>query len=587
MSESFPKTEYCLQGIGCAPGVARGKAFVFLQKNLEIPCYKIDEANIPAEIERFSRAIETTREQIEKLSEEVRQRAGTAEADIFDAHLLVLDDPAVIGETIKAIQGSGINADHCFDSITKRYIQFFSEMEDSYLKERAPDIRDVAHRVLKNLLNMTQHVVPERFNERIIVAEELTPSETLVFDRSNVLALLTDVGNHTSHAAIMARSLGIPAVVGLRHATLRIAQDDELLVDGDKGLVYINPTQKTLETYEKISLRLSRLDALLAEENFKPDITLDGVPFEIEANISGKENLETVQKMCIKNIGLFRSEGVFLRSDRFPPEAVQFEEYAQVVESVPASNFVVIRTLDIGGDKHIASALLSKEENPFMGFRAIRFCLEFRDIFKEQLCAILRTSARRNVKIMFPMITSLAEIVAAKEVLEEAKAELRARGSAFDEDVPVGSMIEVPSAVAIAEDLASEVDFFSVGTNDLTQYMLAVDRGNEKISHLYDSYHPAVIRAINATIRAAKNAKIPCTICGEMAGDPHFAPLLLGLGADALSMTANSAPKIRYILRHTKYRDMEKLAQAVLADANPRSIQERLTLFINAVLPET
>ena len=586
MNEVPTKTEYCLQGIGCAPGVARGKAFVFLQKNVELPCYKLDEKSISCEIERFKIAVSATHEQIARLSDEVRSRAGASEAEIFDAHLLVLDDPAVIGETIKAIENSGINAEHCFNSIVNRYIEFFSGLDDSYLKERVADIRDVSQRVLKNLLGLTQNSFPERFDNKIIVAEELTPSETIAFDKSHVLAMLTDVGNHTSHAAIMARSLGIPAVVGLRHATLRIAQDDDILVDGDKGLVYINPCARTLDAYEQIAMRRSRLETLIAEENFKADITADGARFHIEANISGKENLESMRKMRVSDVGLFRSEGVFLRSDRFPPEEVQFEEYSQVVNSVPAENSVVIRTLDIGGDKHISSALLTPEENPFMGFRAIRVCLEFRDIFKDQLRAILRTSARGNVKIMFPMISSLSEILAAKDILEEAKSELRARGLPFDEDIPVGSMIEIPSAVALAEDLAEEVDFFSIGTNDLTQYMLAVDRGNEKISHLYDSYHPAVIRAIAMTIRAAHRAKIPCAVCGEMAGEPNFAPLLVGLGADALSMTANSAPKIRYILRHTTLSAMRKLARDVIADANPRAIQERLTLFINEILPK-
>ena len=583
MNDSPEKTEYCLQGIGCAPGVARGKAFVFLQKNEDIPCYKVEDTE--AEIRRFEGAIAKTREQIAKLSEEVRQRAGSAGGDIFDAHLLVLEDPAVIDETKKAMQSSKLNAEHCVNSVASRYIEFFSGLDDSYLKERVADIRDVAQRVLKNLLGTAQDNSPERFRDRIVVAEELTPSETIAFDRSHVIAILTDTGNHTSHAAIMARSLGIPAVVGLRNASLRIAQDDEILVDGDRGLIYVNPSPKTLDIYEQISLRRSRLEALIAEENVKPDTTADGSFFRIEANISGKENVETMRKTHVRDVGLFRSEGIFLRSGDFPPEEAQYEEYRRVVEALPPDAEIVIRTLDIGGDKHIASGLMPAEENPFMGFRAIRFCLEFREIFKEQLRAILRTSTRGNVRIMFPMISSLSELVNAKEVLEEAKSELRAAGVPFDENIPVGSMIEVPAAVAIAEDLAEEADFFSIGTNDLTQYMLAVDRGNEKISHLYDSFHPAVIRAIASTIEAAHKAKIPCTVCGEIAGDSVFAPLLVGLGADALSMTANSAPRIRYILRHSTLSDMRRLARSVLADPNPRNIQERMTLFINAILP--
>lgn len=583
MNDEPVRTEYCLQGIGCAPGVARGKAFVFLQKNLNLPCYKV--VDLETEILRFDTAITRTREQISALAEEVRQRTGAANAEIFDAHLLVLDDPAVIDETKKAIQASCLNAEHCFNSITGRYIDFFSGLDDDYLKERIYDIRDVVQRVLKNLLGLAQKNTHDRLNDRIVVAEELTPSETIAFDKARVLAVLTDTGNHTSHAAIIARSLGIPAVVGLRNATLRIAHEDEILVDGDKGLVYINPSPKTLECYDQISRRRSRLEALMAEENQKKDETADGHPFRIEANISDKDNLPSMQKMNIADIGLFRSEGVFLRSDRFPPESVQYEEYRQVVDAIPTDRSVIIRTLDIGGDKHVSSGLMPEEENPFMGFRAIRICLEFRDIFKDQLRAILRTSARGNVRIMFPMISSLNEFMTAKEVLEEAKTELRARGIPFDEDIPVGTMIEIPAAVTIAEDLAQEADFFSIGTNDLTQYLLAVDRGNEKISHLYDSYHPAVIRAINTTIQAAHTAGIPCGICGEIAGDPAFAALFIGMGADALSMTATAAPRIRYILRHSKLTEMQQLAKEALADPNPRNIQERMTLFINAILP--
>ncbi|MCD8283628.1 MAG: phosphoenolpyruvate--protein phosphotransferase [Opitutae bacterium] len=584
--EPSQKTEFCLRGIGCAPGVARGKAFVFLQRDVELPCYKLDDSLIDSEIARFDAAVEKTREQLNLLSAEMRARANEPEAEIFDAHLLVLDDPAVIGETEKAIKSTRINAEHCFNSVTARYIEFFSGLEDAYLKERAADIRDVAQRVLRNLLGKTQqHEGPDRFAERIIVAEELTPSETLAFEKSSVSALLTDAGNHTSHAAIMARSLGIPAVVGLRIATLRIAQDDDVLVDGEKGLVYINPSERTLDSYARISLRRSRLEIRIAEENVKPDLTADGTPFKIEGNISGKEDMEKFRQAHIDDVGLFRSEGIFLRTDRFPPEEMQYEEYRQVVEMIPPRNSIIIRTLDIGGDKHISGSLLPPEDNPFMGFRAIRFCLEFKDIFKDQLRAILRTSVNGNVKILLPMISSIAEVVAAKEVIEDAKSELRSRNVPFDEDIQIGSMIEVPAAVAIAEELADEVDFFSIGTNDLTQYMLAVDRGNEKISHLYDSYHPSVIRAIARTIRAAKSAEIPCTVCGELAGDPCFAPLLLGLGASALSMNPASAPRIRYILRHTTMQDVNKLAHAVIHDANPRSIQERLTIFINSILP--
>ncbi len=587
MSEDFQKQEFRLQGVGCSPGVVHGKAFVFLQRSIEeVPCYKIGESDREKEVRRFEKALEETRKQIASLAEDVRARGASAEADIFDAHLLVLDDPAVVGETLKAMAATGLNAEHCFNSTARRYIEFFVGLDDSYLKERVSDIRDVTQRVLKNLLGISLQGASERFSQRIIVAEDLTPSETTMFERSSVLALLTDMGNRTSHAAIVARGMGIPAVVGLRNPPRRIAQDDDILVDGEKGIGYINPAPKPLACYSTISRQRSRLAAVIEKEIGMPDVTRDGKKFHLEANISCAADAEAVKRYRLENVGLFRSEGVFLRCDRFPSEELQFEEYRGVVEALPKTSSVIVRTVDIGGDKLISSSLLTNEENPFMGFRAIRFCLEFRDIFKDQLRAILRASAYGNMKIMFPMISSVEEVVAAKEILEEAKDELRARGEKFDENISVGAMIEIPAAAVIAEDIAEEADFLSIGTNDLTQYTLAVDRGNEKISHLYNPYHPAVLKLIYYTVKSAHRKRIPCAVCGEIAGEPAFAPLLAGMGVDALSMTASSAPKIRYILRHADSASMQKLARDVLTEPEPKNIQERMTLFVNSVLPD-
>lgn len=588
MGDDFQRPEFRLQGIGCSPGVVQGKAFVFLQRGIEdIPCYKIGDEERTKEVLRFEKALDDTRAQISKLAEDVRSRGANAEADIFDAHLLVLDDPAIVGETLKAMEVSGLNAEHCFNSVARRYIDFFAGLDDNYLKERVSDIRDVTQRVLKNLLGVTLQGASERFSRRVIVAEDLTPSETTTFERSNVLALLTDMGNRTSHAAIVARGMGIPAVVGLRNASLRIAQDADVLVDGEKGIVYINPSPKTLACYTHISRRRSLLESLFEREASLPETTNDGKKFHLEANISSADEVAGMHKAHLQNVGLFRSEGLFLRSDRFPEENVQFEEYRRAVEALPPAGTMIIRTLDIGGDKLISSTLLTREENPFMGFRAIRFCLEFRDIFKVQLRAILRASAFGKVKIMFPMISSVEEVVSAKEILEEAKDELHSRGEKFDDAIEVGAMIEIPAAAVIAEDLAEEVDFFSIGTNDLTQYTLAVDRGNERISHLYDPFHPAVLKLIYYIVKSAHRKKIPCAVCGEIAGFPNFAPLLFGIGVDALSMTPNCAPKIRYILRHTDLPAMQKLARDVLAEPEPRNIRERLTLFLNSVLPDS
>ena len=534
---------------------------------------------IENEIKRFHAAIAQTRQQIQVLADEMRSRVGATEASVFDAHLLVLDDPAVINKTDDSIRASQLNAEHCFNSVATHYIEFFSSLDDSFLKERVSDIRDVSDRILRNLLGESHTLTSTYLANRIVVAEDLTPSETIGLEKCRVSAILTDAGNHTSHAAIFARTLGVPAVVGLRSATLRIAQEDDLLIDGEQGLVYVNPSKQTLEVYERIEKQKKEIEARIAADSGKDDITLDGFHFNIEANVSGKENLESLDQAHVTAIGLFRSEGIFMRTNSFPSEEEQYQEYRSVTEAVPATSSCVIRTLDIGGDKHLSTALMPPEANPFMGFRAIRFCLEFKDIFKEQLRAILRTSTRKNVKIMFPMISSVSELLAAKDVLEEAKSELRSRGVAFDENIPVGAMIELPAAVSIADDLARYADFFSIGTNDLTQYMLAVDRGNAKISYLYDSYHPAVLRAIARTINSAHRANIPCAVCGEMAGTPAFVPFLIGCGADALSMSVVNSSRIRYNLRHLKLTDMKRLAAEILKESNPRRIQERLEYF--------
>lgn len=573
------RPEICLRGIGTSSGIVHGKAFVFLAHKSNLPCFKLKPEMIENEIKRFHAAIAQTRQQIQVLADEMRSRVGATEASVFDAHLLVLDDPAVINKTDDSIRASQLNAEHCFNSVATHYIEFFSSLDDSFLKERVSDIRDVSDRILRNLLGESHTLTSTYLANRIVVAEDLTPSETIGLEKCQVSAILTDAGNHTSHAAIFARTLGVPAVVGLRSATLRIAQEDDLLIDGEQGLVYVNPSKQTLEVYERIEKQKKEIEARIAADSGKDDITLDGFHFNIEANVSGKENLESLDQAHVTAIGLFRSEGIFMRTNSFPSEEEQYQEYRSVTEAVPATSSCVIRTLDIGGDKHLSTALMPPEANPFMGFRAIRFCLEFKDIFKEQLRAILRTSTRKNVKIMFPMISSVSELLAAKDVLEEAKSELRSRGVAFDENIPVGAMIELPAAVSIADDLARYADFFSIGTNDLTQYMLAVDRGNAKISYLYDSYHPAVLRAIARTINSAHRANIPCAVCGEMAGTPAFAPFLIGCGADALSMSVVNSSRIRYDLRHLKLTDMKRLAAEILKESNPRRIQERLEYF--------
>ncbi len=572
------RSEVKLTGVPAAPGVAHGCAFVFLQDSLDIPCYAVAPADMPREIKRFEEAMAATRAQIARLRQDVCTRLGENEAAIFDAHLLVLEDPALIEETLKALERSGQNIEHCLHSVTQRYIEFFSKMEDEYLKERVADIRDVSVRLLHNLLGLGRRTLSEITEQRIVVSEDLTPSDTATLEAGHVLALATDGGNRTSHAVIMARSMRVPAVVGLRDATKLIRHGDLVLVDGFEGIVYVNPSDATLAHYGRLRQERRLFEDTVNAELDSPDEMADGVPFRLATNVGGPEDIGAVQKFFGRGVGLFRSESIFLKGGSFPDEKTQYEAYRQVVaELAPAQ--VIIRTLDIGGDKQMPAAKTSGEENPFMGFRAIRFCLEHRDIFKVQLRAILRASAHGKAAIMFPMIASLGELLQARAILSEVMTELTAEGVPFDAEIRVGVMIEIPSAALMADEIARHCDFFSIGTNDLVQYLLAVDRGNERIAHLYDPCQPVVARLIRDIVAAGKRRGIPVGVCGEMAGDPLYAPLLIGLGVDSLSMTPACLPELRFLLRHSKSSEIAELAEAVLAEGDPRAIEARLRRF--------
>jgi phosphotransferase system enzyme I (PtsI) len=575
---SSSRNEIKLTGVAAAPGVAHGDAFVFLQDKLDIPCYPVSKENFPREVARFEEAMAATRVQISRLRSEVAERLGENEAAIFDAHLLVLEDPALIEETMKTLEKTGQNIEHCFHLVTQRYMDFFSKMEDDYLKERVADIRDVSVRLLHNLLGLGRRTLAEITEQRVVISEDLTPSDTATLESGHVLAIATDGGNRTSHAVIMARSMRVPAVVGLRNATGSIHHGDSVLVDGFEGVVYVNPSSETLARYGKLKHeRKSFEDAVMAEVGM-PDVTNDGVGFLLSSNVGGPEDVDDVKRFHGRGVGLFRSESIFLKGDCFPDEDTQYEAYKKVVaELAPAQ--VIIRTLDIGGDKQMPSANTHGEENPFMGFRAIRFCLEHRDIFKVQLRAILRASAHGKAAIMFPMIASLAELQQARGVLFEVMDDLRHHRIPFDTNIRMGVMIEIPSAALMADSLANNCDFFSIGTNDLVQYLLAVDRGNERIAHLYDPCQPVISRVIRDVVAAAKRRGIPVGVCGEMAGDPIYAPMLLGLGVDSLSMTSACLPELRFLLRRTGAAELKALADAVLAEDDPRVIENRLRDF--------
>ena len=580
MSEE-QREEKILTGIPASPGVAHGAAFVFLQTELDIPAYNIEESDIEGELNRFEEALIETRREISKVRVQIAQTLGEAEAQIFDAHQMVLEDKALIDEIVRELKETRFNIEHCFQMVAQRYIDFFDSIEDEYLKERASDIRDVARRLLHTLLGKAFANVLSFSEDRVIVAEDIAPSDTASLDKGKVLGLVLDTGGHTSHSVIMARSLGIPAVAGLHDATEVIDPNDDIIVDGYDGLVIINPKPETLFKYGKLKDRRKNITDTYAKTIPLPSVTADGRDFILRANIEGPQDVEWVAKNGARGVGLFRTESLFLRDNTFPSEEQQFEYYKAVVEGV-APRTVTIRTLDLGGDKSLKSGAgvqQAQEENPFMGFRAIRFCLQYTDLFKDQLRAILRVSKLGRVRIMYPMISGVEELKKANLLLEEAKAELDERGQDYDKNVQVGTMIEIPSAAYTADILADHCSFFSIGTNDLIQYMMAADRLNDRIAHLYQPSHPAILRTIKAVVDAAKKKGLSVSLCGEMAGDSLYAGLLMGLGVDELSITPTLLPEVKYLIREVQSADTIKLAEECLQMGDAEQIHQKLDAF--------
>jgi phosphotransferase system enzyme I (PtsI) len=559
------KTETLVQGIAASQGIAYGQAFLYIQSDVEVPAYQVEPDKRMEEISRFEHAILVTRQQIQKIMSEVDKNLGPEEARIFDAHLLVLEDQALISETIREFETTGKNVETCFNKISQRYIKAFSEIDDEYLRERSGDIRDVAQRVLQNLLGQSSQSLSQLVEKRVVVANDVSPSDAAGIDSSQALAIVTDSGSKTSHAVIVARSMKVPAVVGVRDLTSRVQPGDWLLVDGYEGLVILNPSQQTLFRYGQIQLQKKGFEQRLMEANRRPAVTLDGVTVTLRANIEKVDETGLVKEYFADGVGLYRTEFLYLNAGHIPSEQDQYLAYKEVAEALAPSP-VVIRTLDLGGDKPMAghAHLFPKEDNPFLGYRAIRFCLDNPKIFKDQLRAILRASAHGDIKLMYPMISGREELARANAVLAECKEELKAKKIAFNAKLQVGTMIEIPSAAVTADLLAKDCDFFSIGTNDLIQYLLAVDRVNDRIAHLYEPTHPAVIRMLKFIVDEAHKNKIKVSVCGEMAGDAIYAPLLLGLGVDELSMTPPLIPAVKYLVRSMKLADAQKLAADAL-----------------------
>ncbi len=565
--------ELVVQGIAASKGIAYGQVFIYIQSNVEVPNYNVGAEKRIEEISRFEQALLVTRQQVQKIQNEVAKNLGSEEAAIFDAHLLVLEDQALISETIREFEETAKNIETCFNAVAKRYIQAFSEIDDEYLRERASDLRDVTQRVLQNLLGQSSANLSHLIDKRIVIANDVTPSDSASIDRSQALAIVTDTGSKTSHAVIVARSMKIPAIVGVRDLTKTAREGDWAIVDGYEGIIILNPTEQTLFRYGQIRRQKNSFEQRVQSSTNLPAVTTDGVSVHLMANIEKVDETGLVKENGAEGVGLMRTEYLYLNSSRIPSEMEQFVAYKTVAEAL-APHPVVIRTLDLGGDKAMAGNpdLFPKEDNPFMGFRAIRFCLEHSQIFKDQLRAILLASAFGNIKIMYPMISGSEELARANALLDECKAELRARGQAFNESIEVGSMIEIPSAAITSDILARQCKFFSVGTNDLIQYMIAIDRVNDRIAHLYEPSHPAVVRMLKLIVDEAHKAGIPVAVCGEMAGDPVYTPLLLGLGIDELSMTPPLLPAVKFLVRAMSMADARALATKVLTMDSAKDI---------------
>lgn len=580
MPVSPSQSEVVFEGISASPGIAHGRAFIYRKSELEVPEYQVPLDKRAGEFERLNHALMQTRGQISAIRDEVKQNLGEAEARIFDAHLMVLEDQALIGETEREVETTGKNVEACFNTVAQRYIQAFSEIDDEYLRERAGDIRDVASRVLHALLGQTAESLSEHLGSHIVIADEIAPSDAASLDRSSALGLVTASGGKTSHAVIVARSMNIPAVVGVHEAMDAIAADEEVIIDGYDGLLILRPSEETLFRYGKIRKEKAALEQRLLKAVGERSVTTDGHLVPLRANIEKEDECQLVKDHCGEGVGLFRSEYLYLAVPKVPDEESQYRAYRTVAEAF-GDEPVVIRTLDLGGDKPMTGAphLFPREDNPFLGFRAIRFCLKHRDIFKNQLRAILRASAHGNVHIMFPMISGVAELQQAKAVLEECRQELRAEGIPFNEDMPVGSMIEIPSAALTADQLAPECAFFSIGTNDLIQYLIAIDRVNDRIAHLYEPTHPAVLRVLAEVVEKARAAGVKVSVCGEMAGDPLYVPLLIGLGVDELSMTPPLLPAAKYLIRSMSLTEAQELAREALTLASGAEIEARCVQF--------
>ncbi len=573
-----------IKGIGASPGIAIGPAFLLDQNQTKIVKYRLYQHEIEEEQRRFTAAVDQAegelRQLIAELPEELHEHTG-----ILESHLLMLRDSMVFEKTLTLIEEEQINAEWALSRSLEEIKRLFSRVKDQYLRERAEDVKYVVKRI-QDILNGEKVINFNNLGEPVIlVAKDLSPADTVQLNQENILAFVTDMGSRTSHTAILARSLGIPAVVGLENITSNILSSSPMIVDGINGIVILNPTPELIKQYEskRRDYHNYRLDIIY--NSHLPAESIDGFRVKVKANIELLEELPSVISNGAEGVGLLRTEFLYLRQKKLPTEEELFEAYREVAERL-APYPVTIRTLDIGGDKFVSNVSFGEELNPVLGLRAVRLCLREPELFRTQIRAILRASAYGEVKVLIPLVSGVLEILQVKEFIQGIKGELREEGVEFDEDIKVGVMIEVPSAVMVADLLAKEVDFFSIGTNDLIQYTLAIDRVNEAVAYLYEPLHPGVLRMVKRTVEAAHSNGIEVAMCGEMAGEPIYVPILLGLGLDELSMNPIDIPRIKRMIRSINHEDCLELVHSLLEATTAMEIRDKLMAFLFKYFPD-
>ena len=581
-----PKKTFALKGIAVSPGVVIGKAYLFDRLDAQISFYKLNDPSLVArEIRRLRTALKESKKQLIEIKDKLSHLKVTEPLYIIDVHIMILNDRKFISHTLRYMRKMGVNAEWAVRMTIDKYREIFDKFDDEYLKGRFSDIRYVGQMILRNLGGERRPAISDMGEGVIIISSDLSPADTAQMKIENVLGFATDIGGKTSHTAIVARSLEIPAVVGLESITRRVRTNDSIVIDGSAGLVIVNPDPEMIRRYEEKKRHYAESRAIFLKDAALPAVTRDGRHVAIGGNIEFVEEIPTTVAHGADGIGLYRTEFIYINRENMPTEEDHFAHYRRVVETKGMS-WSTIRTFDLGGDKFFSDPKLAKEMNPQMGLRAIRFCLKEVELFKVQLRAMLRASAFGEVRILFPMISGVEEIREAKVILSEVKHDLLMQGVPFSDRIEIGAMIEVPSAVIIADKLAREVDFFSIGTNDLIQYALAIDRVNEQVTYLYEPLHPAVLRLIRHIVRIGHRAGIRVAMCGEMAGEPAYAMILLGLELDELSMNPLAIPRVKRIIRGATLKEAKALLRKVMTFSSSVQIREYVEKTMRERFPE-